>query len=112
LQGVDLLVVRELTGGIYFGAKRHEQRPDGTEQALDTCVYTSGEIERVVRVAAGLARARRGKLTSVDKANVLETSRLWRRVTTRVVAEEFPDLQLEHLLVDACAMHLLRRPAD
>src|SRR5205085_7988352 len=76
------------------------------------CAYTSGEIEQVVRVAAELARARRGKLTSVDKANVLETSRLWRSVTTRVMREEFPDVQLEHMLVDACAMHLIRRPAD
>ena len=111
LQGVDLLVVRELTGGIYFGEKRRE-RVDGGERAIDSCVYTTGEIERVVRVAATLARGRRGKLTSVDKANVLETSRLWRSVTTRVVEAEFPDLRLEHLLVDACAMHLLRRPAD
>ena len=112
LRGVDLLVVRELTGGIYFGEKRREPLPDGGERALDVCVYTTGEIERVVRVAASLARARRGRLTSVDKANVLETSRLWRAVTTRIVGEEFPDVTLEHLLVDACAMHLLRRPAD
>ena len=111
LQGVNLLVVRELTGGIYFGEKRRERSAEGEEQAIDTCVYTSGEIERIVRVAAQLARGRRGKLTSVDKANVLETSRLWRSVTTRVVREEFPDVQLEHLLVDACAMHLIRRPA-
>ena len=111
LQGVDLLFVRELTGGIYFGDKRRE-RVDGGERAVDTCVYTSEEVERVVGVAATLARARRGKLTSVDKANVLETSRLWRAVATRVVRTEFPDVQLEHLLVDACAMHLLRRPAD
>ncbi len=112
LQGVNLLVVRELTGGIYFGEKRRARSAEGEEQAIDTCVYTSGEIERIVRVAANLARARRGKLTSVDKANVLETSRLWRSVTTRVVREEFPDIQLEHLLVDACAMHLIRRPAE
>ena len=112
LAGVDLLVVRELTGGIYFGEKRREPLPGGGEQALDTCVYTTAEIERVVRVAAGLARERRGKLTSVDKANVLETSRLWRGVTTRLMREEFPEVQLDHLLVDACAMHLIRRPAD
>ncbi len=112
LQGVDLMVVRELTGGIYFGEKHRERVEDGGERAVDVCTYTTEEIERVVRVAASLARERRGRLTSVDKANVLESSRLWRSVATRVVAEEFPDVQLEHLLVDACAMHLLSRPAD
>jgi len=111
LVGVDLLVVRELTGGIYFGEKRRETI-DGVEQATDVCTYTVPEVERVVRVAAKLARARRGKLTSVDKANVLETSRLWRRVTDRVMKDEFPDVQLETILVDACAMHLIRRPSD
>jgi 3-isopropylmalate dehydrogenase len=111
LEGVDLLVVRELTGGIYFGEKKRET-VDGIEQATDVCTYTETEVARVVRAAATLARARRGKLTSVDKANVLETSRLWRRVTNRVMAEEFPDVQLETILVDACAMHLIRRPAD
>jgi 3-isopropylmalate dehydrogenase len=109
---VDLLVVRELTGGIYFGEKRRERLPNGEEQAFDVCIYTSSEIERVVRTAAALARGRRKKLTSVDKANILETSRLWRSVTIHVMRDEFPDVQLEHLLVDACAMHLLRRPAD
>ena len=112
LEGVDLLVVRELTGGIYFGEKRREQRAGGGERATDVCTYDTDEIERVVRTAARLAQGRRGKLTSVDKANVLETSRLWRGVTTRVMADEFPDVQVEHILVDACAMHLLRRPAD
>lgn len=112
LQGVDLLVVRELTGGIYFGEKKREQLENGEEQASDLCVYTSGEVERVVRAAATLARGRRKRLTSVDKANVLETSRLWRRVTERVMREEFPDVTLEHLLVDACAMHLIRRPSS
>ncbi|HEX9442034.1 MAG TPA: 3-isopropylmalate dehydrogenase [Roseiflexaceae bacterium] len=112
LQGVDLLVVRELTGGIYFGEKGRDRAANGEESAFDECVYTTGEVERVVRVAAALARGRRGKLTSVDKANVLETSRLWRSVTARVMRDEFPDVQLEHLLVDACAMHLIRRPAD
>ncbi len=112
VRGVDLIVVRELTGGIYFGAKESVFiRPD-EERAYDTCVYTTSEIARVVRRAADLARQRRGLLTSVDKANVLETSRLWRRVTTEIVAHEYPDLRLEHILVDACAMHLLRRPAD
>jgi 3-isopropylmalate dehydrogenase len=112
LEGVDMLVVRELTGGIYFGEKGRDRDADGQESAYDECVYTTGEIERVVRAAAAFARGRRGKLTSVDKSNVMETSRLWRTVTTRVMQEEFPDVELEHLLVDACAMHLLRRPAD
>lgn len=112
LAGVDMLVVRELTGGIYFGERGRKQLAGGEEHVFDTLAYSEREVERLVRVAANLARDRRKKLTSVDKANVLETSRLWRRVATRVVAEEFPDIQLEHILVDACAMHLLRRPAD
>jgi 3-isopropylmalate dehydrogenase len=111
LAGVDLVVVRELTGGIYFGAKTRTDGPDG-ERASDECAYTTGEIERIVRAAAAMARQRRGRLTSVDKANVLETSRLWRRVATRVVAGEYPDVRLDHLLVDAAAMALVQRPAD
>ena len=111
LAGVDLVVVRELTGGIYFGEKGLESLPGGGERARDLCVYETGEIERIVRVAGELARLRRGQVTSVDKANVLETSRLWRRVTTRVMAEEFPDVKLEHVLVDSCAMHLVTNPA-
>jgi 3-isopropylmalate dehydrogenase len=112
LEGVDLVVFRELTGGSYFGEKKRERLEDGSELASDICVYTTGEIERIVRAAAEMARTRRKKLTSVDKANVMETSRLWRSVTTRVMREEFPDIQLEHILVDACAMHLIRRPAQ
>ena len=112
LEGVDLMVVRELTGGIYFGEKKRHRLDSGGELASDLCVYTTAEVERVVRAAARLARGRRGKLTSVDKANVLESSRLWRSVTTQVMREEFPDVELEHILVDACAMHLIRRPAD
>jgi 3-isopropylmalate dehydrogenase len=107
LAGVDMIVVRELTGGIYFGEKLRT-----ADRASDTCVYTVGEVERIVRVAARLARNRKKKLTSVDKANVLETSRLWREVTMRVMRDEFPDVTLVHMLVDACAMHLIRRPAD
>ena len=110
LAGVDLVVVRELTGGIYFGEKGLEQLPHG-ERARDVCSYETFEIERIVRTAAALARTRRRKLTSVDKANVLETSRLWRRVTTRVVAEEFPDVSLDHVLVDSCAMFLVTNAA-
>jgi 3-isopropylmalate dehydrogenase len=107
LAGVDMIVVRELTGGIYFGDKVRE-----ADRASDTCVYTVAEVERIVRVAARLARGRRNQLTSVDKANVLETSRLWREVTVRVMRDEFPEVALSHMLVDACAMHLIRRPTD
>ena len=107
LQGVDMIVVRELTGGIYFGAKTRDAR-----SASDLCVYERHEIERIVRVAANLARSRSGKLCSVDKANVLETSRLWRDVTSKLIETEFNDLHLEHMLVDAAAMHLINRPAN
>jgi len=107
LQDVDLVVVRELTGGSYFGRKeRHADR------AVDVCEYTVEEIERVARHAFRLARTRRGKVTSVDKANVLETSRLWRETVTRVHRAEFPDVVLEHQLVDSMAMHLISRPRD
>jgi 3-isopropylmalate dehydrogenase len=107
LEGVDIIVVRELTGGIYFGEKTRDEF-----SASDLCKYHRHEIERIVRVAAELAATRRGKLCSVDKANVLETSRLWRDVTDRLMATEFPGIELETLLVDAAAMHLLSRPAD
>ena len=107
IDGVDLLVVRELTGGLYYGEKKKT-----AEAASDLCAYTADEVRRVVRRAATLARGRRKKLTSVDKANALETSRLWRRVATEVVSKEFPDVALEHVLVDACAMYLMRRPAS
>jgi 3-isopropylmalate dehydrogenase len=107
LKGVDILVIRELTGGIYFG-----KRSRSADSAFDTCEYTVTEIERVCRVAGELAAKRRRKITSVDKANVLDTSRLWRDVATRVFRTEFPSLTVEHLLVDAAAMHLLSRPAD
>ena len=107
IEGVDLVFVRELTGGIYFGEKRRDAR-----SASDLCTYTVEEIERIVRVAATLARTRRRRLHSIDKSNVLETSRLWREVTQRVVAEEFKDVTLEHMLVDSAAMHLIRRPRD
>src|SRR5690554_1429085 len=105
LAGVDLVVVRELTGGIYFGERTRSSDADS-----DTCSYSVAEVERVVRRAFDLARQRRGHVTSVDKANVLETSRLWREVATRVGREEFPDVTLEHQLVDSMAMHLLSRP--
>jgi 3-isopropylmalate dehydrogenase len=109
LAGVDLLVVRELTGGAYFGPRK-EAAP-GDEVAYDTMLYSRPEIERVTRLAAQAARGRRGQLASVDKANVLASSRLWRRVVTELMAAEFPDVALEHVLVDAMAMYLIRRPA-
>ncbi len=107
LSGVDILVIRELTGGIYFGRKERT-----ATSATDVCTYTRNEIERVLRMAGRLAMQRRRKVTSVDKANVLETSRLWRSIAAELFAGEFPQLQLEHLLVDAAAMHLLSRAAD
>ncbi len=107
LEGTDLLVVRELTGGIYFGERG---RRDGGRTAYDTMVYSVEEVERVVHTAFRLSRGRKRHVTSVDKANVLECSRLWRETATRV-AKEYPDVAFDHLLVDACAMHLIRRPA-
>jgi 3-isopropylmalate dehydrogenase len=109
VEGTDILFFRELTGGIYFGGATVSD--DGTEVA-DHMRYTVGEIERIVRMAGAGARERSGRLTSVDKANVLEVSRLWRRTTERVMANEFPDIELETVLVDAMAMHLLSRPTD
>jgi 3-isopropylmalate dehydrogenase len=110
LEQVDLLVVRELTGGIYFGEPRHRIHLNGEEQAVDTMTYTESEVRRVAHLAFQLARQRRSKITSVDKANVLECSRLWRQTVT-ALAPEYPDVELELLLVDAAAMHLLTRPA-
>jgi 3-isopropylmalate dehydrogenase len=107
LEGVDLVFVRELTGGIYFGEKTRD-----AQRASDLCTYTVAEVERITRVAGRLAQGRRRKLTSIDKSNVLETSRLWREVCERVMKAEFPDVTLEHVLVDAAAMHLIRRPRD
>jgi 3-isopropylmalate dehydrogenase len=112
LRDVDILFVRELTGGIYFGDKARGVISGGREGAIDVCEYSVAEIERVVRVAAALARGRRGKLLSVDKANVLETSRLWRSVAERIVRDEFPDVRLDHMLVDTCAMRLLHSAAQ
>lgn len=117
LAGVDLLVVRELTGGIYFGQPRlrhkvlNEQTGLEEDEAIDTMTYTESEVRRVAHLAFRLARQRRGKVTSVDKANVLECSRLWRQTVSQVAAE-YPDVALEHLLVDAAAMHLLTRPSS
>lgn len=107
LEGIDILFVRELIGGIYFGDK---ERSD--DYAKDVCEYSSFEIERIVKVAADLSIKRKNKLTSVDKANVMATSQLWRSVTTSLIESEYPSIEMEHLLVDAATMHLLSRPAD
>ncbi|MEO9170441.1 MAG: 3-isopropylmalate dehydrogenase [Candidatus Baltobacteraceae bacterium] len=111
VRGLDLVVVRELTGGIYFGKPKEQRMERGVESAIDTMIYSAPEIERIARTAFELARARRKHLTSVDKQNILETSRLWRRVVERI-AREYPDVRLDHLLVDNAAMQLVRRPGD
>ena len=111
IEGTDILFVRELTGGIYFGASGRRQTPDG-EEAFSEMRYNVREIERIIRVAAEGAKKRNGHLTSVDKANVLEVSRLWRSVAERVMKEEYPDLQYDVVLVDAMAMHLITRPTS
>src|SRR6266571_3325462 len=109
VDGVDMIIVRELTGGMYYGTPRGISGSGPDERAVNTMVYTRAEIERVARMAFHLARGRRKKLTSVDKSNVLENSQLWRRVVTEV-AGEFPDVALDHLLVDNCAMQLVLNP--
>jgi 3-isopropylmalate dehydrogenase len=111
IEGVDILFVRELTGDVYFGESGRRPHPSG-EEAYNVMIYSTGEIERVVRLAARAARERRGKVTSVDKANVLEVSRLWRSTAARIMATEFPDLEYNVVLVDAMAMHLISRPKD
>jgi 3-isopropylmalate dehydrogenase len=114
VEGVDLLVVRELTGGIYFGERKEAAADDPAAEELmayDTMRYTAGEVRRIAEKAFALARQRQKRVTSVDKANVLASSRLWRRVVS-AVADGYADVTLEHMLVDAAAMHLLRRPSD
>ncbi len=106
LVGVDMLIVRELTGGLYFGKKFREG-----DSATDTCTYSVSEIERITRLAFSIAKGRRNKVSSVDKANVMETSRLWRETVNRIHTQEFPEVDLEHVLVDACAMHLISKPS-
>ncbi len=112
IEGTDILFFRELTGGLYFGPSGLEELPDGQQRAFSTAVYTTSEVERIVRMAAQAALKRRNKLTMVDKANVLEVSRLWRRVSARIMKEEFPSLEYEVVLVDSMAMHLLSRPTS
>ncbi len=111
LRGVDLLVVRELTGGLYYGRPSEIRGESGERSAVDTMVYTEHEIARIVRFAFDLARQRRRKVTSVDKANVLSCSRLWRDVASHI-GRAYPDVELRHLLVDTCAMNLIRQPRD
>lgn len=104
-----MIFVRELTGGLYFGRPKRQWRTSRGRRAVDSMVYSEQEIERIVRVGFELARTRRKKLVSVDKANVLESSRLWRQVAIEV-AEKYPDVELEHMLVDSCAMRLIQNP--
>ncbi|MFO7996895.1 MAG: 3-isopropylmalate dehydrogenase [Dehalococcoidia bacterium] len=111
IEGVDLVVVRELTGGLYFGQPKKQWRTPQGRQAVDTLAYSEMEIERILRVGFELARSRRKKLASVDKANVLQSSRLWRQIAIEIAAD-YPDVELQHMLVDACAMRLIQRPAD
>ncbi|MEO8369567.1 MAG: 3-isopropylmalate dehydrogenase [Candidatus Solibacter sp.] len=109
VEGTDMIIVRELTGGIYYGTPRGISGTGAEERAVNTMTYTRAEIERVTRMAFHLARARRNKVTSVDKSNVLENSQLWRRVVVEV-AKDYPDVELDHLLVDNCAMQLVLNP--
>ena len=110
IEGVDFIFVRELTGGLYFGRPKRQWRTSRGRRAVDSMAYSEQEIERIVRVGFELARGRSKKLVSVDKANVLQSSRLWRQVATEVAAG-YPDVSLEHMLVDACAMRLIQNPA-
>ncbi|MBI2846577.1 MAG: 3-isopropylmalate dehydrogenase [Chloroflexi bacterium] len=111
LLGTDILVVRELTGGLYFGRPKRRWETSRGRRAVDTMSYSEGEIKRILMVGFKLALGRRKRLTSVDKANILETSRLWREIATET-AKDYPDVALEHLLVDTCAMQLVSRPAS
>ncbi len=109
VKGTDLMIVRELTGGLYFGPRKREKTADGQEAAYDTMLYTTSEIERIVNLAFDVARQRRCHLTSVDKANVLTSSRLWRDTVERIKGQ-YPGVTVEHMYVDNCAMQLIRHP--
>ena len=111
IDGTDILFFRELTGGLYFGDSGRNPHASG-EEAFSTMIYNTGEIARIVRMAAEAARKRRGRLTMVDKANVLEVSRLWRQVSQEIISKDFPDLKYDVVLVDAMAMHLLAKPKE
>jgi 3-isopropylmalate dehydrogenase len=106
---VDFIFIRELTGGLYFGKPKRRWQTESGRKAVDSMLYSEQEIERIVRVGFELARRRQKKLISVDKANVLESSRLWRQVTIEV-ANDYPDIELEHMLVDACSMRIIQNP--
>jgi 3-isopropylmalate dehydrogenase len=111
VQGLDLMILRELTSGVYFGEPRgRADLPDGTRRVIDTQAYTEDEIARVVRVGFELARKRRNKLHSAEKSNVMETGVFWREIAGRIHAEEYPDVEFEHILADNCAMQLIRNP--
>jgi 3-isopropylmalate dehydrogenase len=111
VRGVDFVIVRELTGGLYFGTPRERRTGPAGLEVVDTLLYTEAEIERILRLGFEVARGRRGRLTSVDKANVLESSRVWREIAERL-APEYPDVELNHLLVDNAAMQLVRNPGQ
>jgi 3-isopropylmalate dehydrogenase len=111
LEGTDMVVIRELTGGLYFGRPKKRWENASGRQSVDTLRYSEREVERILHVGFRLARQRRKKLTSVDKANVLRTGQMWREIAVEV-GRQYPDVQLDHLLVDACAMNLIRRPAS
>ena len=111
VKGTDFVVVRELTSGLYFGKPKKQWTTSRGRRAVDTMAYSEQEIDRIVRVGFELARKRRKKLTSVDKANVLQTSRLWRKVTMEV-AGEYPDIELDHMLVDTCSMRMIQNPTS
>ena len=111
IKGVDLVIVRELTGGLYFGQPKKQWQSSEGRQAVDTLAYSEAEIERILRVGFELARTRSKKLTSVDKANVLQSSRLWRQIAIEISAD-YSDVELEHMLVDACAMRLIQHPSE
>ncbi|HEV7440117.1 MAG TPA: 3-isopropylmalate dehydrogenase, partial [Methylobacterium sp.] len=111
VEGLDIMIVRELTGGVYFGEpKEITTLPDGSKRAVDTQVYTTGEIERIAHVAFDLARKRSGRVASAEKHNVMKSGVLWKEVVTKVHAEHYSDVALEHVLADNCAMQLVRRP--
>jgi 3-isopropylmalate dehydrogenase len=109
VRGVDFIFIRELTGGLYFGKPKRRWQTDAGRKAVDSMLYSEHEIERIVKVGFEIARRRKKKLISVDKANVLESSRLWRTVTLEV-ANDYPDVELEHMLVDACSMRIIQNP--
>jgi len=112
VEGTDIMVVRELTGGIYFGEPKGIEERDGVQFGFNTMVYSVPEVERIARVGFETARKRRNKLCSVDKANVLDVSRLWRETVTRIGKEEYPDVELSHMYVDNAAMQIIRCPTQ